>query len=112
MLLLKYEPLRGKFQLLICIIPPNSMLEQLAAARRNNWKNQFTSVKGRGFQCTKCTVGGRATDGNGQVLEDFIGKYDLVVLYYGRSTWFGINKNTHSYIDITLASGLFAQVGE
>lgn len=51
-------------------------------------------------------------DKNGVIVEEFIDKYELVVLNDGRPTRYHIVRNTSSHIDLSIASSNLARVGE
>lgn len=54
--------------------------------------------------------GGEKRDRNGQIVENFIDKNNLVVLNDGRPTWFGASRSMSSSIDITIVSAELASI--
>lgn len=54
--------------------------------------------------------GGEKRDRNGQIVENFIDKNNLVVLNDGRPTWFGVSRSMSSSIDITIVSAELASI--
>jgi len=51
-------------------------------------------------------------DKNGGIVEEFLDKYELVVLNDGRPTRYDIGRNTCSHIDLSIASSNLARIGE
>ena len=51
-------------------------------------------------------------DSNGVIIEDFLDKYDLVVINDGRPTTYDILRNICSQIDLSIASSNLARTGE
>ena len=51
-------------------------------------------------------------DHNGVIIEDFLDKYDLVVINDGRPTRYDILRNRCSHIDLSIASSNLSRIGE
>lgn len=100
---------RGQITLINFYNPGNMMLSDLDEIMN---KVRSPVIWVGDFNAHNPIWGSESKDSNGVVVEEFLDKYNMVLLNDGRPTRFNIVKNTCSHLDLSITSSNLARVGE